>query len=131
MKKFIIVDNHLSFRQKIKFIIENEGFGKVIGEAENGTEYLNLLKKHEPDFIIMDAVKTSMNETDVSKIAIMNVSDLQVLQLILPDEDSNHPNNEDSNLVEFTDKSAKKREFETAFRTILNGKKSFSNSLSL
>lgn len=121
MKKIIIVDDHLPFRQKIKYIIENEGFGKVIGEAENGNQYLDLLKTHKPDFVIMDAVKFSKNESETSKIAIMNVPDLKVMHLTLPDEIFNNQDADNTENEGLADRTTGKMEFEKAFRAILNG----------
>jgi DNA-binding NarL/FixJ family response regulator len=43
MNKIIIVDDHSLFREGIKLLIENEGLGKVIAEAENGQVLLKLL----------------------------------------------------------------------------------------
>ena len=42
MNNIIIVDDHSLFREGIKLLIENEGFGEIIAEAENGAIFLDL-----------------------------------------------------------------------------------------
>jgi len=47
--KIIIVDDHALFREGMKLLIEKEGMGEVIAEAENGRVFLDLLENHKPD----------------------------------------------------------------------------------
>lgn len=56
MKSYHIVlaDDHLMFRHGIKRIIEESEGLSVIGEAGDGLELLNLLKKTTPDMVILD-----------------------------------------------------------------------------
>lgn len=122
MKKFIIVHHHLLFRRNLKLFVENEGFGKVIGEAENGTEFLDLLRTHEPDFIITDAGMPPMHESDKTKITIIDVPNLNVTNLTLPDYNWHYPDSVKSEPAAFIDKLSGKLEFEEAFRAILSGK---------
>lgn len=52
--KIVLADDHVMFRQGVKQIIrEIEGL-EVVGEAGDGLELLNLLKKFLPDLIILD-----------------------------------------------------------------------------
>lgn len=56
MKSYNIVlaDDHSLFRQGLKKILELDGDYKVIGEACNGLELLDLLNKLKPHLIILD-----------------------------------------------------------------------------
>lgn len=52
--RIVLADDHVMFRQGIKRIIdETEGL-EVVGEAKDGSELLELLKKHEPDMVLLD-----------------------------------------------------------------------------
>lgn len=50
----IIADDHPVFRAGLKQIIESEPFLKVIGEAANGLEAINLINELSPDVAILD-----------------------------------------------------------------------------
>lgn len=52
--KIVLADDHVLVRQGIKKIIEEHGNLQVIGEAGDGLELLELLKKVSPDLVILD-----------------------------------------------------------------------------
>jgi DNA-binding NarL/FixJ family response regulator len=52
--RIILADDHLLFRKGLKRIIEDSQNLSVIGEAGDGLELLELLKKTKPDMIILD-----------------------------------------------------------------------------
>jgi DNA-binding NarL/FixJ family response regulator len=50
----ILADDHRLVRQGIKRIIEEDGSMKVVGEAGDGLELLDLLQKIQPDLVVCD-----------------------------------------------------------------------------
>jgi len=52
--QIVLADDHLMFRNGLKRIIEEPKELLVIGEASDGIELLNLLKKSAPDMVILD-----------------------------------------------------------------------------
>ena len=50
----VLADDHVLFRQGVKKIIEEVMDLEVVGEANDGLELLELLKKKRPDLIILD-----------------------------------------------------------------------------
>ena len=52
--KVLVVDDSRMIRRVICDIIGSDGSKKVVGEAENGKEALELLKKTNPDVITLD-----------------------------------------------------------------------------
>ncbi len=52
--QIVLADDHLMFRNGLKRIIEESKELLVIGEASDGIELLNLLKKSAPDMVILD-----------------------------------------------------------------------------
>lgn len=51
--KVIVADDHPIFREGLKYIIESSGI-KVLGEATNGKEALDLIDKFKPDVAVLD-----------------------------------------------------------------------------
>ncbi len=54
MLNLILADDHAVLRQALSETLSNQGDCKVLAEASNGEELLNLLKTHKPDLIILD-----------------------------------------------------------------------------
>ena len=52
--QIVLADDHLMLRHGIKRIIEESGDLVVVGEASDGLELLDLLKKSTPDMVILD-----------------------------------------------------------------------------
>lgn len=52
--RVFLCDDHTLFRQGIRKLLELEKDIKVVGEANNGREMLDMLKKTGPDIILMD-----------------------------------------------------------------------------
>ena len=52
--RIILADDHALLRQGVKSIIEASEDMKVIGEAGDGLELLNVLKRMTPDMVILD-----------------------------------------------------------------------------
>lgn len=67
--KVLIVDDELLIRQGIKHAIqwEEEGF-KVVGEASNGKEALELIQSKQPHIVITDIVMPIMDGEQLAKI---------------------------------------------------------------
>ena len=50
----VLADDHILVRQGIKKIIQGNGDMRVVGEAGDGVELLELLEKITPDLVILD-----------------------------------------------------------------------------
>jgi len=59
--RIIVVDDHIIFRKGLQTILNEIDIVKVVGEASNGNELLNLLKKQETDIIFMDMLMPEMD----------------------------------------------------------------------
>jgi len=129
MNKIIIVDDHSLFREGIKLLIENEGLGEVIGEAENGQEFLNLLTTLEPDLVIMDIEMPVMGGLEATIEALKIRPELRILALTMLNEKTNFIEMTNAGVVGFVLKTSGKNEFERAIESITKGGNYFSNDL--
>jgi len=55
-KGVLVVDDAQFVRNRIKKVIEKIDFDKVVGEASNGDDAINLYKELKPDLVTMDLV---------------------------------------------------------------------------
>ena len=127
--KMILVDDHKLFRYGIKLLIENENLGRVIGEADDGQKFLELLETEKPDLVIMDIDMPVMNGIRATEEALKTYPDLNILVLSMHG-DQNHFNE----LIAvgakgFVLKSAGKQELEDAINNVKRGANHFSSEL--
>lgn len=116
MNEIIIVDDHLLFRESLKLLIEKEGFGRVVAEAQNGLELLDLLNIYTPDLVIMDIDMPFMNGLEATKIALGKNPNLKILLLTMMSEYVTFADIETSGAMGHVMKSSGKKELEFAIK---------------
>ena len=126
MNKIIVVDDHSLFREGIKLLIENEQLGYVVAEAENGSAFLDLLNRHQPDLVIMDIEMPVMNGLEAIKQGLQQQPKLKFLVLTMLNEKTNYAEIIYAGAMGFVLKTAGKKEFERAINTIMAGESYFS-----
>ena len=129
MNKIIIVDDHALFREGIKLLIENEGLGEVIAEAENGQVFLDLLETLQPDLVVMDIEMPVMGGLEATRKALIICPELKILVLTMLNEKANYFEMTHAGATGFVLKTAGKQEFEKAINSITNGESYFSNDI--
>ncbi|MDD3322775.1 MAG: response regulator transcription factor [Paludibacter sp.] len=129
MNKIILVDDHSLFREGIKLLIENNGMGEVIAEADNGKVFLEKLNLFKPDLVIMDIEMPVMNGLDATKKALEIYPDLKVLVLTMLSDKENYQEMIQAGAIGFVLKTSGKKEFEKAIQTVMSGESYFSNDL--
>ncbi len=81
--KIIIADDHEFFRNGLKMVINRLKYAKVIGEAANGKDLLELLEKKEPDIVLIDIEMPVMNGIEATRIALETYPDLKIVALTM------------------------------------------------
>jgi DNA-binding NarL/FixJ family response regulator len=81
MINIIIADDHKIFRESLRMILTGKKVAKVLGEASNGFELLDLLDTHKPDLILMDISMPGMDGIETTKKAIEKQPGVKVLTL--------------------------------------------------
>jgi DNA-binding NarL/FixJ family response regulator len=127
--KIIIVDDHSLFREGMKLLIENEGMGQVVAEAENGQIFLDLLKDYDPDLVLMDIEMPVMDGLEATRKAKAMKPDLKILALTMLSKKESYTDMINAGALGFVLKSAGKKELERAIKTVIDGESFFSNEL--
>ena len=129
MKKpdIIIVDDHQIFRQGVKSIVTSENIANVIGEANNGVEFLNLLTDLKPDLVLLDIDMPGMNGLEASKKALEMYPDLKIIAFTMFGDEEYFIGMIELGAVGYILKSSDICELEKAITVIMNGEKYFSN----
>jgi len=63
----VLADDHALFRQGVRKIIEDVDDLKVVGEASDGLELLELLKKSKPNLIILDIAMPNLRGLEAAR----------------------------------------------------------------
>jgi DNA-binding NarL/FixJ family response regulator len=129
LPNIIIVDDHSLFREGMKLLIEQEGLGQVVAEAENGQVFLELLEKITPDLVLMDIEMPVMNGLEATKKARALLPDLKVLVVTMLGEKENYNEVINAGAMGFVLKTSGKQELERAIMTVIGGESYFSNEL--
>lgn len=84
--KIMLADDHVMVREGIKQLLELEGDIKVVAEAGDGVECLQLLKGDLPDVLLLDVNMPKLNGLEVlEKLKLLNIN-IRVLVLTIHNE---------------------------------------------
>ncbi|KWX77238.1 response regulator [Paenibacillus jilunlii] len=85
--KILIVDDHFVVREGLKLILETNEQFQVVGEAENGSEALPMIKELHPDVILMDLNMPVMGGLETMQELKKQGSSIPVIILTTYNED--------------------------------------------
>ncbi len=129
MNKIILVDNHSIFREGMKLWIENVGLGKIIAEATNGYELIDLLRKLRPDLVIMDFDLPFMNGVDATKMALRIQPEIKILGISQQNDLDQYIEMILAGATGFMLKTSGNDEFTKAIKSVAKGECYFSEDL--
>ena len=83
MKKItvLLADDHTVVRQGLRALLKAEEDMEVVGEAENGRQAVNLVKKSPPDVVLMDVAMPLMNGLEATRQILKSSPATKVLVL--------------------------------------------------
>lgn len=125
----ILVDDHLIFRQGLKSLITVENLGKVIGEASDGKEFVQLLSLPAPDLVFMDIDMPHMNGMEATQKALELLPDLKIIVFSMFGDNEYYKKMIELGVKGYILKSTGINEVERAITDVMNGKTYFSNTL--
>ncbi len=129
MLRILIVDDHPIVRQGLKQILSEESDVKVMGEAQNSHEVLNLVQKQNWDVVILDITMPGRGGLDVLKELKQQRPKLPVLILSMHPEDQYAMRALKAGAAGYLTKESCTEELVKAIRKILNNGKYVSPSL--
>jgi DNA-binding NarL/FixJ family response regulator len=127
--KIIIVDDHPLYREGIKLLIEKEGIGVVVAEAENGQVFLDLLERIAPDLTLMDINMPVMDGLEATIKAKAKRPDLKILGLSMYTEKSDCAAMKNAGAMGYVLKTSGKQELEKAIKAVISGGCYFSDEI--
>jgi len=127
--KIIIVDDHEIFRSGLKMVLGKLDYVEVVGEAANGQDFLDLIRRVACDIVLMDIEMPIMNGIDATKVAIKENPSIKIIALTMFTEDDYVQSMIDAGVVGFLVKNINKDTLHKAITTVANGGNYYSEEL--
>lgn len=127
--KIIIVDDHEIFRSGLKMVLGKLDYVDVVGEAANGQEFLELIRKVVCDIVLMDIEMPIMSGIDATRIALKENPSLKIISLTMFTEDDYVQSMMDAGVKGFLVKNINKETLHKAITTVAGGGNYYSEEL--
>src|SRR5438876_3579159 len=77
----LLADDHIVVRQGLRVLIESQDDMRVVGEADNGRQAVQLTKKFLPDVVVLDVAMPLLNGLEATRQITRDVPSVKVLIL--------------------------------------------------
>ena len=124
--KIIIADDHIIFRKGLRTILNEIDDIKVVTEASNGHELINILKKQDVDVILMDINMPLMDGIEATKKVLAKYPDIKIIALTMHEEIGYFNKMIDAGADGFLLKKTTKDELERAIQRVMEDDTYFS-----
>lgn len=129
IRKIILVDDHTLFRNGLRILLNNLKNYQVIGEAENGKAFIELIENTKADIVLLDIDMPVMDGIEATKLAIQKYPDLKIITLSMYGEEDYYYKMVDAGVKGFLLKNSDMNEMKEALETVYNGGNYFSSEL--
>lgn len=126
----VLVDDHKLVRDGVKTILERGTEFRVVGEAENGVDAVQLCRKSQPDIVLMDIGLPGMNGIEATTELVRHCPTVKVIILSMYDDENSVVSAIRSGARAFVLKKASSTELLDALRTVARGGSYLSSQVS-
>src|SRR6266853_918988 len=126
----VLVDDHKLVRDGVRGILERGAEFRVVGEAENGADAVQLCKKSAPDMVLMDIGLPGMNGIEATTELLRHCPNIKVVILSMYDDENSVVSAIRSGARAFVLKKASSSELLDALRTVARGGSYLSSQVS-
>lgn len=126
----LLVDDHRIMREGIRTILERSSDFKVVAEAENGTDAVQISKKLRPDVVLMDIGLPGMNGIEATTEVLRHCPTTKVVMLSMYDDEHSVVAAIRSGARAFLLKKASSGDLLDALRTVAKGGSYLSSQVS-
>jgi DNA-binding NarL/FixJ family response regulator len=129
--RVILADDHTLVRAGIRALLEKLPEVKVLGEASNGREVLDLVKIHHPDVVLMDITMPGLNGLEATARMAKEFSEVRVIILSMHDNEEYYWRALKAGAAGYLLKKAATAELAIALQRVVNGEIYLSREISM
>src|SRR4051812_4701635 len=126
----VLVDDHKLVRDGVRTILERGAEFRVVGEAECGSDAVQLCRKSSPDLVLMDIGLPGMNGIEATTELLRHCPAVKVVILSMYDDENSVVSAIRSGARAFVLKKASSAELLDALRTVARGGSYLSSQVS-
>jgi DNA-binding NarL/FixJ family response regulator len=126
----ILADDHTLVRAGIRALLEKLPEVKVIGEAGDGREVLNLVKTQRPDVVLMDIAMPGLNGLEAAERMTRDFPDVRIIMLSMHNNEEYVLRALKAGVVGYLLKKSATTELETALHRVVDGEIYLSREIS-
>src|SRR5689334_18936181 len=126
----VLVDDHKLVRDGVKTILERGAEFRVVGEAENGADAVQLCKKTNPHMVLMDIGLPGMNGIEATTELLRHCPGVKIVILSMYDDENSVVSAIRSGARGFVLKKASSTDLVDALRTVARGGSYLSSQVS-
>jgi len=127
--RLALVDDHKMFRSGLRFLLNDIPEIKVVGEASNGLEFLEMAANEIIDIVLMDINMPEMNGLEATREALKLYPKLKIIVLSMHGEEEYYDQMVDAGVQGFLLKNSGVEDLTAALQAIINGGTYFSQEL--
>jgi DNA-binding NarL/FixJ family response regulator len=126
----LLAEDHMIVREGFRKMLDLEADLEVVGEAQDGRQAVDLVKKLLPAVVLMDIAMPMLNGLEATRQVLKACPDTKVLILSAHNDDAYVTNAAEAGAVGFLLKQTSAHEVCRAIREVEKGRKFFSPSVS-
>ena len=125
----LIVDDHKLFREGLKLLLKNlQEIGEV-WEASDGEVFLNMIKTHHPDVVLMDIEMPRLNGIEATTKALEQYPEMKILALSMFGDEEYFQKMVDAGVCGFLLKNSDFSEVRKAIMNVAQGNNYFTDEI--
>jgi len=127
--RLAIVDDHKMFRSGLRFLLNDIPEVRVVGEASNGLEFLDLAANEIIDIVLMDINMPEMSGLEATCEALKLYPKLKIIVLSMHGEEEYYDQMVEAGVQGFLLKNSGVDDLNAALQAVINGGTYFSQEL--
>ena len=127
--KVMIVEDHAIFREGLKRVLNEMPSVELVGEAENGAIFLDMLKKVKPDVVLMDIQMPVMDGIEATEKALKLYPSMKILVISMFGEEEYVYSMVEKGVAGFILKTSGILDLERAINKISSGQQYYSEEI--
>jgi DNA-binding NarL/FixJ family response regulator len=129
--RVVLADDHTLVRAGIRALLEKLPEVKVVGEAGDGREVLDLVKAQRPDVVLMDIAMPGLNGLEAAERMAGNFPDVRIIILSMHNNEEYVLRSIKAGASGYLLKKAATAELETALHRVVDGEIYLSKEISM